>query len=488
MNARTSIKLGIVIFLGVIMCLFSEADKPFGIWITMLIFSIAVVFGLQVKISKFSFLTRTMVVFYALPFAHCFEYIVNPSVIYGSGICGVPANPYNTDPGIVARMAMNGCIGMLGLVAGYLFLRTLSERETAQNIKITYAPLGIGPFLLIGGTSVLLAYLNAPAETIFGTAYTNSFRILTLSNVEFNAAGLLSNCCTAFLFIDALNEKRPVTLRFKVAILLPVLFLNIVWFDIMRGVRRCLGLILAMGVMYFTRLDEYGIKQIPKVLIDVYLTSFMKWKRRTFIKISILFILVFLIFQVVGTIRNVTIRGFIQGERSEKISYLSGTWSFVLLTPLSVVGDFYNGLMTPKFGSTYREYLLSIPPGIIAQKLGYERPITETNNPAYEMRYGLGGTHVMVVPYMNFKSFGVFFILLLYGMLIGWVEKGIETGKLKRRFLYACFLIVAPFWFWYSDLDLIRGVMAFFIVWWTYRIFTRGKRCVVYQDAARGVL
>ena len=157
-----------------------------------------------------------------------------------------------------------------------------------------------------------------------------------------------------------------------------------------------------------------------------------------------------------------------------KFRPLCGTWSAVLLTPLSVTGDVYYGRMKFKGGETYWQYLLSVPPGTITRALGIERPIEGTHGPAWEMRYGIGGTHAMVVPYMNFSTPGVFFVLFLYGFFTGKLERLLMTNtQVNMQLLYASIFIAAPFWFWYGEMSLIRALMSFYIVWIIYKFMPK---------------
>jgi hypothetical protein len=141
-----------------------------------------------------------------------------------------------------------------------------------------------------------------------------------------------------------------------------------------------------------------------------------------------------------------------------------GTWSAVLLTPLSVAGDNLRGLLPLKLGQTYLDFALSIPPGFIASRLGYQRPIDADHGPAHEMRYGQGGTHAVVVPFMNFRMAGVVLIFGLWGLLFVILERQASdigsTWTAPRVAAYGTMCAVIPQWIWYGEKILIT---AFFI-------------------------
>ena len=41
------------------------------------------------------------------------------------------------------------------------------------------------------------------------------------------------------------------------------------------------------------------------------------------------------------------------------------------------------------------------------------------------------------------------------------------------RVMYGTFFVLGPFWVWYGDLSLVRGVMSFMIVWPVYRLLPK---------------
>jgi hypothetical protein len=466
-------KLLAISILGLSMCFLSEIDKPFNLWLSMFLFSAAVIFGLKIKFSKFSFLTRFMVVLYALPFIHCFEYLFNPNIFSADRIWGALPNPYNTSIEIITRMAMNGCIGMLGLVAGYLVFFFFTKRERTPDVyPVFYRPLTTLTFTVFAVVSVFLVMLHVPRETLFLVGYTKSYNVLSLIKLDFSGAELVSHALAALLFVDALHEERPRRRKIKIKILGILFFFVVVWFGFLRGGRDWIGLIFGVMSLYIMHMESVRLKNfIAKYKKNISFNRITKKTRRTFVKIIILAMLVVISAQILGAVRHVPLSYVFSGKYRPNIRFMTGTWSAVLLTPLSVTGDFYNEAMAIRWGSTYRDYLLSIPPGPIAQLMGYERPITKDNSPAWEMRYGIGGTHAMVIPYMNFKSFGVFFILMLWGVLIGLAEYKARSSDSKWQLLYLCIFTVAPYWFWYGDMYMLRALMVFCLVWIMYRIF-----------------
>ncbi|MEW6314475.1 MAG: hypothetical protein AB1513_10635 [Pseudomonadota bacterium] len=173
-------------------------------------------------------------------------------------------------------------------------------------------------------------------------------------------------------------------------------------------------------------------------------------------------VLLFITLQGVGAYRSELSHDNELGQVNTSLVY--GTWTASLLTVLSVVGDDQRGHLEIKEGQTYIDYILSFPPGILTQALGWERPVEGDHGPAWEMRYGLGGTNVVVVPFVNFHMAGVFLILMLYGFFAAWLERAVwGRSDVWLKLLYGTFFVFAPFWFWYGELSLVRGLMSWFV-------------------------
>jgi hypothetical protein len=108
--------------------------------------------------------------------------------------------------------------------------------------------------------------------------------------------------------------------------------------------------------------------------------------------------------------------------------------------------------MEYKLGQSYLDLFLSVPPGFIFEIFNIERPLSDTEGPSFEMRFGQGGTHVSVVPFINFGLLGVFIILAFFGWLISNIEKKtLQKRSFSRIFLLISLISISPHWFWYGD-------------------------------------
>jgi hypothetical protein len=149
---------------------------------------------------------------------------------------------------------------------------------------------------------------------------------------------------------------------------------------------------------------------------------------------------------------------------------LHGTWSAVLLTPLSVAGDFVNGRLDLKMGRDYLDLLLSVPPGLVTDLVGYERPIDATRGPAWEMRYGMGGTHAVVLPFMNFRMAGVVLIPALWAYLVVRYEKfAVRRVSVANLSLLVTIVLAAPHWLWYGEKNGFNALVLWLALSVAYR-------------------
>jgi hypothetical protein len=150
---------------------------------------------------------------------------------------------------------------------------------------------------------------------------------------------------------------------------------------------------------------------------------------------------------------------------------IHGTWSAALLTPLSVSGDYLHNIMPIRWGEDYLDLLLSIMPGFLADMIGYDRPLDGHNGPAFAKRYGLGGVHALVIPFLNFRMLGVFFVLCLWGFLLAFYENRLLKNLCVTSFaLLITLATVLPHWLWYGDKNVINAIVLWFIFAWFYKI------------------
>jgi hypothetical protein len=424
----------------------------------------------QLRITPYSLLARYILLLYALPFIHSLEYIFYDISSFADRtvIWGMKANEYEKDLRIIERMTHAGAVGALALVAGMGFAGTCGRLRSHRHES--GKRLRWFSFAFVAVVALVLSWASAPAETIFQASYTKS--VSPLAGMNINAAYLLSYVLTSLLAIDTLLEARPLVRRRKMIITGMVAAVIVVWFQFLRGDRESMGLVVALAVL--SLLGARGLS-----------TSLFRSKK--ILAAGVVTLCVAGVALKLGSVRSSAVgKGLIeatkiQGLTARDYSILHGPWSGVTLTPLSVIGDFERNRMSRRWGSTYRDYLLSVPPGFVAAAIGYQRPLEPTRGPAWEMRYGQGGTHLMVVPYMNFGILGIVLILGLSGFVVGRVELAASNRSARGLLLYATLFVVGPLWIWYGDMLLVRGLMCFYGTWWLYKLLPKRRR----RDAIR---
>jgi hypothetical protein len=436
-----------------------EAGIALPIRVACAVFAGALWIGLvHVRVTRHSLLPRYALLLYALPFIHCFEYVVYDISTFADRafIWGMRANEYEKDLRIIERMTLAGAIGALALIAGMAGAGAFARRRSP--VRESGKRLQWLPFAFVAALAVVLSWASAPAQTIFQSAYTQS--VSPLEGKNMNAAYLLSYVFVSMLAIDALSERRRPVRRWKILVTGIVAALIVVWFQFLRGDRESMGLIVALAVLSMLRVRDLGTRILRK---------------RTLLGAGFVVLCLVAVALKLGTARSTSVVGIeiIRPDRARNSSLLHGPWSGVSLTPLSVIGDFERDRMSRRWGSTYVDYLLSVPPGVVAAALGYHRPLEATRGPAWEMRYGQGGTHLMVVPYMNFGALGIVVVLGVWGLLIGRVELFAAGRSTRGLLLYATFFVVCPLWIWYGDMLLVRALMCFYGTWWLYRVLPK---------------
>jgi hypothetical protein len=229
----------------------------------------------------------------------------------------------------------------------------------------------------------------------------------------------------------------------------------IIFFQILRGDRDSAALVAATAMLHATA--------------PIWRESFnrqIKLSRQRLRKLIIPLLVVVLIFVALGAARS-TFSDFegLQASPSKLLEsgFNQTTWTAVLWTNLSAAYLYRSGNVHYKYGSTYRDYALSIIPGIISKLIGVERPIEAWKGPAWELGKSIptgGGIHAAIVPFMNFGILGTFVILMLYGYMIGRAEMLGQIPRLWPRLIWVGFLLSSFRWFWYGDMIFIRALMG----------------------------
>ena len=159
------------------------------------------------------------------------------------------------------------------------------------------------------------------------------------------------------------------------------------------------------------------------------------------------------------------------------------TWTGVSLTNLGLAEESASG-MSFRLGGTYRDYILSLPPGIITRFLGYERPLDGDDAPNRWFEVAGGGMHPVVVPFANFGIVGAWLILASIGFFVSSCDNYGDSRIFSHRFFYGTVLCSSMLWFWYGDMNIVRAIMSYMISVVAYKVclYAQGEgRCASFK-------
>lgn len=454
---------------GVVAVGLFHADIYFPIWLSVLILGfLSLHFLQQYRQKRLGILMLLIWLVYVLPFIHIppyiwFDFSQDPLLLWGLAV-----NPYMTDQRVIELTAMIGAVGGMGMALGISMSRKPIRRDlglNADGTKRTFRTMALPIWLFWVGVGVFLTWLAAPQETIFTARYTQSAS--ALDGAGFDSAWMMSYVILSFAFCDTLLERKRVIQSIKMKIILAAVLLVVVYFQLLRGDRAAVPWVFGLALVYYYW--AAGITQRRGFTIP--------WLRIVVVAIGL-----FAISMVVGAIRS----GLTGASLADAVTLISdlyesgsiglanalhGTWSAVLLTPLSVAGDHIYGSLAVKWGQDYLNLFLSIIPGFLADAIGYVRPIDAGQGPAWEMRYGLGGTHASVVPFMNFRMAGVFLVPAIWTfIMVNYEKKALRQVSVIKLSLLVTIAMASPHWLWYGEKNGLNAIILWLILSFFYRV------------------
>lgn len=462
--------------LGLVCVVLFQDDVYSPIWISVVVYVwISTYLLRQFRSKRIGAVILVLWLVYLLPFIHIVPYLwfdfdrESPKLLWGLAV-----NPYMLDEQIIKLTAMIGAVGGAGIALG-VSLNTKkivpngSSSSEVPSGRVRVLSRSVWTIWVIVG--VVLSWLAAPQETLFTAAYTDSRSLL--ANANFSSAWMISYLLLAFALCDAVLDRDVLRKRFKRRVIVLAIVYLVLVLQLMRGDRESMPFIFGAMLVYFywapsdtqrQHIRSHWIKIVWGSSIILIVSMLLGVVRTSLTEITSLdgFLDLLAFLADTGAV------GF--------ANLLHGTWSSVLLTPLSVAGDHINGLLDLKLGATYRDLFLSIPPGFIADFVGYERPFNIDTSPAREMHYGQGGTHATVVPFLNFRMIGVFLIPALWAFIITGLEKNAlrKLGVINLSLL--CTIVTAaPHWLWYGEKDGFNAFAIWLLLSIVYRLLL-GKR------------
>lgn len=461
---------------------YADIYFPISLSVAIMVF-VSIYLLQQYRHKRLGILMLLIWLVYALPFIHIppyiwFDFNQDPFRLWGLAV-----NPYMVDERVITLTAMIGAVGGMGVAFGASLNNRRVHRDLGLNpdgSKRSFRTMIMPIWLVWVVIGVALTALSAPQETIFATAYTESKSALDGAN--FSSAWMMSYVILSFAFCDALLERQVVTKYLKIKIILAAVILVAVFYQLLRGDRESVPWLFGLTLVYYYW--AAGITQRRNFS--------MPWSKIAGVAFSLV-----VVSMVLGAIRHVLIGASISDAgvlianlyESDKIGLanaLHGTWSAVLLTPLSVAGDHIYELMAVKWGQDYLNLFLSIIPGFLADAIGYIRPIDGNHGPAWEMRYGIGGTHATVVPFTNFRMLGVFLVPAIWTFIMANYEiKALQRISVINLSLLLTIVMASPHWLWYGEKAGINAILLWLILVFFFRISLELPRVLIAPQSPR---
>jgi hypothetical protein len=416
------------------------------------------------RLTRRTLLPRFLILVYAMPFSAMVGYLIQDNYVWASTPRQIEIA---RDPRLMAELITLGVIGLLGFFAGVIAARQPQARATpVGNVRKYEARLPLAVYIAALLASLFLSWLSAPPETIFRAQYALGQSAAPAAGLNFAAAYLVSYIILIALFIDAERERSQALRRLKIIGLTITVGYIVVVLQLLRGDRESSGLVVALIALLLTSPRKAGI------------SSARVWRRRLrLVMLPVAAIVV--VYIALGQARSTF------SEASETIPpkqlFLLGlsqnTWTAVLWRNLGVAWEYRTGILHFKRGETYVGYLLSLPPGVVAKAIGYERPEEGWRGISWEDPAGVsaGGLHAVIAPFKNFGAVGVLAILMAYGFFVGRLELSQARGSFIARLMWASVLCCGFLWFWYGDMAFIRAMMIAGLVYFVYKLAIRSR-------------
>ena len=459
MKEIRSLLLGllIVVYVGSVLIL-SRQGQALNFWVNWIVlFGVMGMIIIRFYNKKVEPLLMTFLLLCFIPFIHLVTYPFFDFTKYSPIVWGLASNKYMFNPEIVNYTLQIGAIMMSGL-----YLGSFSFSSTTTSNIISNKELGKIKFTVMLGLGLFFSLISTPAQTVFEAQYATT--TANIIPVNFSSGWMVSYAILTLLFVDAYHSHSRYK-QFKRTLIIAVIIYVVVWLQFLRGDRESIPWVVGLLWIYISNV-RLGIS----------------WKKLT-LPVIILG-LVLLSNQIVGALRsNLTglsiadayslIEKIFKSDQNEYfilLNFLHGTWSAVLLTPLSVAGDHVLFGTKYLYGRDYADLILSLPPGFVADFFGYVRPLEYSQGPSWDMRYGLGGTHFSVVPFRNFGLFGVFLFSLVQTRMFFFLIRYFRRKNTVLSIAILGFLFsVLPHWLWYGDKYIVNAIFILIFLRFIYR-------------------
>lgn len=403
-------------------------------------------------------LPKWMMLLFFMPLAPLIENITSGLPSYASEMAMV--FPLTTDKAIVSLVATIGACGSAALCFGFVLARRPSARPPVEfpNGAPTVGTLFFSTAVI---AAAIALWLTLPSTTILQHAYSEvtDGTARPLLDIKFSGVGFLVYVVQFAALLD-LTEERHATRRRLKRIAWISSFAIVVITNLLRGGRNPVGLVVAVLMFYLLRsYRQHGISP------------------RRWVNLAIGAVVTLAILTELDSLRIHLVDGSYQPfEGIKEWAFTRQTWMGATWSLFGLSDSYLSGSFSLQRGNTYLNYLLSLPPSILANIVGYERPITDSANPAWWFQgYTVGGLHPTVVPFANFGLVGVGIVMSFTGWFLGRIELLVNDLRFRSQLLYGAAYIGSLFWFWYGDMYGLRAFMGAVAVAYTWPLMQRSS-------------
>ncbi len=366
---------------------------------------------------------------------------------------------------------LNGLLCLNGILLATVFFK--KQEKTFDKEKLYLAKentIDINAFAIICGVIFLVYFiLSRKTGTIINSTYGDLHQ--GKQSLQFTGVYYFFYTILLMLLVDGLYTGSRIIRKRKLTIIIGLILYVAVFANLLKGNRNIAGLVFAFfAVPYFYLKGTQTNSQSRRLYL-----SFRK-------KAKLLLAVIFILFFLVGIIRNSFAKNGISGDlisNSLFYFYKSSSWMGGYYASIGAAKEYTLETINYFFGKTYLDYFLSLPPSFIASALDYTRPLDiDANAPGEWYRgFTVGGMHPSVVAFKNFGFIGVYLIFVLYGYFFFKLESRINLYKPETLFLYGCVILSSMHLMWYGEMYMLRALMGYFVVKkvYQYLVFKRSN-------------
>ena len=402
---------------------------------------------LQKRFVPYNFLVKLMILFFSTPILPLYGYLFSKDYDW----TWLQFQRENLTIMIDLKITLIGLIGILSIYISQVITR-VNQIKTMPFKYPSKNSLGILNFIFLLILSLFGSYLSAPANTIFEGAYYSFVSVKFFNIPNFNAGFLISYIILIFLYLDIERDSTK-SIFLKKLLWYTIFFVIVIFLQVLRGDREFIGLILCL------------------ILIKVYKPIRIKTStinnNRLIIKKARKYILFFLFFIILLLYIGIVRYSAMEGEFLITGLFIAAPWNMATLSFLAFFATDISQSYT--FGLTYLNYILSLLPSFFYKIFNIDSPSWNENLAAKLVDTNLtsGGAHVALISISNFGIIGLIIIIFLYTYFANKIEKlAIEKGS-KYLLIWIGIICALPFWFWYGEMAVIRGVMTAYLLYYS---------------------